>query len=312
MNAVCINQQPLEVKEWNGRRVVTFRDVDKCHGRKEGTARTNFKNNRKHFIANVDYFLVSREDKPMGKILPLEIPPKGITLLTETGYLMLVKSFTDDLAWNVQRELVNNYFRASTPTQQQLPVAVEEPKRFILGGQPGMLAKDLAKMLGITRADIDRVMIANDIKAHVLREKALANFKAQNDYHSCASRLMVFCWTAATNVAKALGVYEEHEAELTKFFEPFHNGNMTEKEMRYAIKQADIIYKAAWFLEDKDAREYALQAVTTLLINIGLWHDKCPGYNGVTPDFSFLTLEGRNKDAIVYNAKRRWPLEIAE
>ena len=32
-------------------------------------------------------------------------------LITEQGYLMLVKSFTDDLAWKVQRELVNGYFR---------------------------------------------------------------------------------------------------------------------------------------------------------------------------------------------------------
>lgn len=32
-------------------------------------------------------------------------------LITETGYLMLVKSFTDDLAWKVQRELVDSYFR---------------------------------------------------------------------------------------------------------------------------------------------------------------------------------------------------------
>lgn len=35
-----------------------------------------------------------------------------ITLITESGYLMLVKSFTDELAWQVQRELVNTYFRA--------------------------------------------------------------------------------------------------------------------------------------------------------------------------------------------------------
>ena len=33
----------------------------------------------------------------------LKIPPKGLTVLTEMGYLMLVKSFTDDLAWKVQR-----------------------------------------------------------------------------------------------------------------------------------------------------------------------------------------------------------------
>ena len=34
-----------------------------------------------------------------------------MTLITESGYLMLVKSFTDDLAWEVQRELVKGYFR---------------------------------------------------------------------------------------------------------------------------------------------------------------------------------------------------------
>ncbi|MBH8022117.1 hypothetical protein I6C29_21100, partial [Clostridioides difficile] len=36
---------------------------------------------------------------------------RELILLTETGYLMLVKSFTDDLAWKVQRQLVNSYFR---------------------------------------------------------------------------------------------------------------------------------------------------------------------------------------------------------
>lgn len=36
-----------------------------------------------------------------------------VTLLTESGYLMLVKSFTDELAWNVQRQLVKSYFRVN-------------------------------------------------------------------------------------------------------------------------------------------------------------------------------------------------------
>lgn len=33
--------------------------------------------------------------------------------MTESGYLMLVKSFTDDLAWEVQRKLVKSYFKAA-------------------------------------------------------------------------------------------------------------------------------------------------------------------------------------------------------
>ena len=36
----------------------------------------------------------------------------ALKLLTQTGYLMIVKSFTDDLSWAIQRELVNGYFAA--------------------------------------------------------------------------------------------------------------------------------------------------------------------------------------------------------
>ncbi len=42
-----------------------------------------------------------------------------IIVMTESGYLMLAKSFTDDLAWTVQRELVNNYFRARTVSPEK-------------------------------------------------------------------------------------------------------------------------------------------------------------------------------------------------
>jgi hypothetical protein len=64
-----------------------------------------------------DYFHVTRktpmsEKRTLDEIRTLEIPPKGIILLTESGYLLLVKSFTDDLAWSVQRQLVNGYFKA--------------------------------------------------------------------------------------------------------------------------------------------------------------------------------------------------------
>lgn len=41
------------------------------------------------------------------------------TLLTQTGYLLLVKSFTDDLAWKIQRELVRHYFK-TIPGKEQI------------------------------------------------------------------------------------------------------------------------------------------------------------------------------------------------
>lgn len=110
---VKINDTDLAVKEFNGQRVVTFKDIDMLHERVEGTAKRNFSDNKKHFVKNVDYYELSKSDVGTDFVLTYEFDkkaPKGI-LLTESGYLMLVKSLQDDLAWKVQRELVNNYFR---------------------------------------------------------------------------------------------------------------------------------------------------------------------------------------------------------
>ncbi len=110
---IKINNTDLSVKEFNGQRVVTFKDIDMLHERVEGTAKRNFSDNKKHFIKNVDYYELSKSDVGTDFVLTYEFDkkaPKGM-LLTESGYLMLVKSLQDDLAWKVQRELVNNYFR---------------------------------------------------------------------------------------------------------------------------------------------------------------------------------------------------------
>ena len=179
----------------------------------------------------------------------------------------------------------------------------------MFAGQPVMLSKDLARLLGVSRKDLSNVVYLKNVHVAVLRGERLSEFKRENDYHSNASSLMLFYWTSATQAARALGVYEEHKAELAEIFEPFHHSNMSESEMRLAVKQADLIYKAAYLLDDKEAKNYAMRAVTKLLINIGLWDEKHPGYNGVTPEFSFSAVEGVNKEAVMFNANRRWPYQ---
>lgn len=237
MNIVTINDKQLEIKEYKGQRVVTFKDIDIVHERMDGTARKRFNDNRERFIESIDFFkvpydenierprsgrsifetvnnlegyrgidysgyiFVAQDDKTgywkvgrtktkktaekrlnlarttelsnyqyfdcvddlrADKIIQERLSQyrvknswynceliyivniinqaikevaetyeprkyhKGgyhgdITLITETGYLMLVKSFTDDLAWNVQRTLVNAYFKTKSP--QYLPTA---------------------------------------------------------------------------------------------------------------------------------------------------------------------------------------------
>ena len=122
---VKINNTDLSVKEFNGQRVVTFKDIDMLHERVEGTAKRNFNEHKKHLIKDVDYFEVKQSDFQKYEIRTLEIPNRGLTLITESGYLMLVKSLQDDLAWKVQRELVNNYFRVKESVQAR-PLTTEE------------------------------------------------------------------------------------------------------------------------------------------------------------------------------------------
>ena len=109
MKFQSINNVEISVKEYRGQRVVTFKDIDAVHRRPDGTAKRNFNANKERFIEGEDYFVRNSYEASHEYGV---VAPNGLTLLTESGYLMLVRSFTDDLAWKVQRQLVNWYFRA--------------------------------------------------------------------------------------------------------------------------------------------------------------------------------------------------------
>lgn len=120
---ITIGNTQFTAKTLDGKPVLTFRDIDTIHHRPDGTAKRNFKTNRQRFIEGEDFFKV-----PYGEVGTNFVPtPNGmnpnaeITLFTESGYLMIVKSFTDDWAWEVQRKLVKTYFRAKE-------LAAEKPK----------------------------------------------------------------------------------------------------------------------------------------------------------------------------------------
>ncbi|MBF0154661.1 MAG: ORF6N domain-containing protein [Magnetococcales bacterium] len=112
---ITIGETTVPVIEYRGKRVVTFAMVDQVHQRPEGTARKRFNDNKERFVAEEDFQLVDYSQMSELRTFGVEVPPRGLTLLTQSGYLMLVKSFTDDLAWQVQRELVNRYFQLPPP-----------------------------------------------------------------------------------------------------------------------------------------------------------------------------------------------------
>ena len=115
---INVNNTDLVVKTWKNQRVVTFKDIDEVHERPEGTARNRFNDNKKRFILGEDYFVITPPDLENTELYEKRtigidtVSPRGTIFLTESGYLMLVKSLNDDKAWDVQRKLVNTYFKA--------------------------------------------------------------------------------------------------------------------------------------------------------------------------------------------------------
>ena len=133
---VKIGKCDVAVKEYKGKRVVTFKDIDQCHGRPEGTARKRFNDNKKHFINGTDFFKITPSEfrTAIGDMNSRQ--QNDVTLVTESGYLMLVKSFHDDLAWDVQRQLVNTYFRKGKGDKSlELQIKQERAAAMILNAK---------------------------------------------------------------------------------------------------------------------------------------------------------------------------------
>ena len=125
---VKINNVELGIKEYKKERVVTAWDIAKVHNREVKRINEIFKNNIDKFILNEDYFFLTPNEfsgsfKTAQDFIPNNV--KEIPLFTESGYLMLVKTFTDDLSWEIQRQLVKGYFKL-----KELKSSIDKDKRL--------------------------------------------------------------------------------------------------------------------------------------------------------------------------------------
>lgn len=137
----------LPVKEIEGQRVVSYRQIAGLHQVPIKNLQYNFNHNQKHFIEGVDFFKI-KEDHPHTKnFLVWKL------YFTESGYLMLVKSLTDDLAWEVQRMLVNSYFRVSL-LERVLPFLSRRLRLLVHYRSLGLTQRETARLLGVSRDSV--------------------------------------------------------------------------------------------------------------------------------------------------------------
>lgn len=136
-----INGVKIERKEYKGVPVLTVWDISEVHNREVKTIGQTFSRNRKNLIENEDYFVMKQEEFSGSHFFTQKNIPnnvKEIFLFTQTGYLMLSKSFKDDFSWKIQRSLVQGYFNT-----QILSKAIRNGEIEIIVKDPKALKKDL-------------------------------------------------------------------------------------------------------------------------------------------------------------------------
>ena len=121
----------MQIREYDGQRVVTFDDICDVHKCERKRLTKHFERKRKHFLKDEDYYELTRKElndltSPNSKIIGN--PMIKAYLFTESGYLMIIKCLDDDLAWKVQRQLVNSYFKVKQeiPERKTYPLLVED------------------------------------------------------------------------------------------------------------------------------------------------------------------------------------------
>lgn len=120
LNIVVFNEEP----------VLTFNMIDQAHSRREGTASDRFRENRNRFVEGKHYHMVGYGDAAALEAYGVNVPPRGLTLITKRGYLLLVKSFTDDLAWDVQEQLVDYYFEGQVQQPAIAPISIAQLQKL--------------------------------------------------------------------------------------------------------------------------------------------------------------------------------------
>ena len=168
--SVTIIDTTINIIEYLGKRVVTLDMVDKLHHRPDGTASRNFTKNKDRFEEGKHFYLVDFSKNNEFRSFGIEIPPRGITFITERGYSMLVKSFNDDFAWDVQEQLSDSYF----DTGKQMSTA-----EFILHqAQIAVDQERKIKAIEVRQDATERHIVETNAKVRVAEEKADSAFKS--------------------------------------------------------------------------------------------------------------------------------------
>ena len=254
MQELTIGNVNVAIKEYQGQRVVTLKDIDNVHQRPDGTARRNFNTNKQHFIEGVDYF----------KIQPNEIrtvgitSPNGGTVVTESGYLMLVKSFTDDLSWDIQRQLVNTYFKVK---ELSIPTAPSLPYTYInktFRGRPVLTATDISNLYGlsnITLYNFIKKTLTPDLDYTLLEGDMLKEYTKENPQLPRSRKSLFIIYNIG--LSRIMTYYELNIKKTPAFMAEARRSYVVQADVRrlmeYVRKEIKGVEALTYLIESEDS-----------------------------------------------------------
>ena len=118
-DVITIENTEMQIREYDGERVVTFKDIDTVHQRPAGTARKAFYRNKKRFEENKHYISLKPKENPNVRLTDnrnISIPNKGrmYRLCRDSGnsrsylYHCILNKLSERYDLNAAREIYKN------------------------------------------------------------------------------------------------------------------------------------------------------------------------------------------------------------
>lgn len=227
-------------------------------------------------------------------------------LLTKDGFTLYMFNIQgyNNFKWAYIQKFNEMEAMLATPVQQQLPMDAPMPVRKTWNGNPVMTTGDVAQLLQCPLSDVRYWARLCKPCGLSLVGTYIRAFKQENKFRNTASQMLVLYRHDVEQILHKAGREDDFKSLLDDYFMPDHALN--HEDMRFAVKQADLLYKIAREIKDPAIKEMNFKAVTALLIDIGLWTEKHTGFNGVTSNWDINSREGWNKLTALQEAKKCW------
>jgi hypothetical protein len=138
--SITIHNVTLDQITYKDIPVVTASMIAEVHAIEENTVLKSFRRNKARYIEGKHYHRIDSPETPEG--LRVLSPGGKLLLFTEKGYLLLTKPMRDDRSWEVQEQMIDEYFVLKTSsTVNEALDAYPELRAGILALQSAAEAK---------------------------------------------------------------------------------------------------------------------------------------------------------------------------